>query len=68
MRGSLHQLYTRLYFSDEVEANKNDELLNIVHEDRRRTLIARQIRKQGITEYHFDIHVQGKDETVFFEI
>jgi protocatechuate 3,4-dioxygenase, alpha subunit len=68
MRGSLHQFYTRLYFSDEVEANKKDELLNQVPEERRHTLIARQIKKQGITEYHFDIHMQGKEETVFFEI
>jgi protocatechuate 3,4-dioxygenase alpha subunit len=68
MRGSLHQLYTRLYFSDEADANKNDEVLNSVPEERRRTLIARQIKKKGITEYHFDIHMQGKDETVFFEI
>lgn len=68
MRGSLHHLYTRLYFSDEVEANKKDELLNSVPAERRDTLIARQIKRQGLTEYHFDIHMQGMDETVFFEI
>lgn len=68
MRGSLHPLYTRLYFSDEVESNKKDEVLNGVPGERRHTLIARQVKKQGITEYHFDIHMQGNDETVFFEI
>jgi protocatechuate 3,4-dioxygenase alpha subunit len=68
MRGSLHQLYTRLYFSDEAEANKKDETLNMVPEERRHTLIARQVKNQGLTEYHFDIHMQGKDETVFFEL
>src|SRR3982751_3327596 len=42
MRGSLHQLYTRLYFSDEFEVNSNDELLNAVPIDRRQTLIAQR--------------------------
>lgn len=68
MRGSLHQLYTRLYFSDEVDANKKDELLSSVAAERRHTLIAREVKKQAVTEYHFDIHMQGKDETVFFDI
>jgi protocatechuate 3,4-dioxygenase alpha subunit len=68
MRGSLHHLYTRLYFSDEAEANGRDKVLDRVPEDRRHTLIARQVKKQGITEYHFDIHMQGKDETVFFAV
>jgi len=68
MRGSLHQLYTRLYFPDETAANKDDEVLKTVPEERRHTLIARQIKKTGITEYQFDIYMQGNDETVFFGI
>ncbi len=68
MRGSLRQLHTRIYFSDEAEANAKDELLMTVQEDRRQTLIARTAKNQGVLEYHFDIHMQGNNETVFFEI
>jgi len=68
MRGSLHHLYTRIYFSDEAEANQSDELLKIVPEERRHTLVAKRSRKSGIPEYLFDIHMQGAKETVFFEI
>ena len=68
MRGSLHQLYTRIYFSDEVEANAKDELLMAVPEERRQTLIANANINRGIQEYLFDIHMQGRLETVFFEI
>ena len=68
MRGSLHQLYTRIYFSDEAEANAKDELLMVVPEERRQTLIAHANINRGIQEYLFDIHMQGSRETVFFEI
>jgi protocatechuate 3,4-dioxygenase alpha subunit len=34
--------------------------------DRRTTLIAK--REAGGTTYRFDIHLQGDDETVFFEV
>ena len=66
MRGSLHALYTRLYFSD--EANDNDPLLNAVDAARRQTLIAEQKEIEGNIEYHFDIYMQGEKETVFFEV
>ncbi|MFI5156924.1 MAG: protocatechuate 3,4-dioxygenase subunit alpha, partial [Chitinophagales bacterium] len=68
MRGSLHQLNTRIYFSDETEANAKDELLMAVPEERRQTLIARAAKNQGVQEYLFDIHMQGTKETVFFEL
>ena len=68
MRGSLRPYYTRLYFSDEAEANQKDEILNIIPKERTQTLIAEQRKNQGITEYHFDIYMQGKNETVFFEV
>ncbi len=66
-RGMLRQIYTRLYFSDEA-ANATDSILNLVPADRRGTLIA---HKEAGTEpscYRFDIHVQGDNETVFFDI
>jgi protocatechuate 3,4-dioxygenase alpha subunit len=68
MRGSLHQLYTRLYFSDEMETNSKDELLNSIQIERRQTLIARRIEYASGITYHFDIHMQGENETVFFDI
>lgn len=67
MRGSLHQLYTRLYFSDEEEANAKDELLNLVPEERRKTLLAERKDFSGGKAYHFDIYMQGEKETVFFD-
>ena len=67
MRGLLVHAFTRLYFSDEAVANASDPVLATVPEDRRRTLIA--ARHDGSTGvvYRFDIHMQGDDETVFFD-
>jgi len=64
MRGALLHLYTRIYFSDEEDLNASDEVLQSVPEDRRHTLIA---QKNGQT-YEFNIHMQGEDETVFFDV
>lgn len=63
-RGMLRQVYTRMYFPDEA-SNATDQILALVPEDRRHTLIAKK-EKDGV--YRFDIKVQGDDETVFFEI
>jgi len=66
-RGMLRQIYTRLYFSDE-NANDIDPILALVPAERRGTLIAHKETRGGQTAYRFDIRVQGKDETVFFDI
>ena len=66
MRGSLHTLYTRFYFSD--EENAKDPLLNSVDAIRRQTLIAQREEIDGRIIYHFNIHMQGENETVFFEV
>lgn len=66
MRGSLHNLYTRIYFSDEAKANAKDPLLKAVKADRRDTLIAQRFEKNGQIFYTFDIKMQGEGETVFF--
>jgi protocatechuate 3,4-dioxygenase alpha subunit len=66
-RGMLRQVYTRLYFSDE-KANDADPILALVPAARRGTLIAHKEMRGGATVYRFDIRVQGKDETVFFDI
>lgn len=64
MRGLLTHVYTRIYFSDEAEANAADPVLSAVPEDRRSTLIA---ARDGNT-YRLDIHMQGDQETVFFDV
>ncbi len=68
MRGLLTHVYTRLYFSDETNANAADPTLATVPAERRRTLIAkREDTAQGVV-YRFDIRMQGEDETVFFDL
>ena len=64
-RGMLIHAITRLYFADEP-ANENDPVLGSIDPDRRATLVAACDQKDGIPTYHFDIHVQGENETVFF--
>jgi protocatechuate 3,4-dioxygenase alpha subunit len=68
MRGLLSHVYTRLYFSDEQAANAADPVLATVPADRRRTLIASREATPGGVQYRFDIHMQGEDETVFFDL
>ena len=68
MRGLLSHAYTRIYFSDEAEANHRDPVLSTVPGDRRRTLIAQREESTAATLYHFDIVMQGPDETVFFDV
>ena len=64
-RGLLRQLVTRLYFPDEEAANHSDPVLGLVDANLRHTLIAQQ-DKGGVL--HFDIHLQGRNETVFFAL
>ena len=63
----MHHAFTRLYFSDEAEANEKDPLLRELPAERRNTLIARRIGEEAGTVYQFDIHMQGERETVFLE-
>lgn len=64
-RGINLGLHTRMYFGDEEKANAEDPILQrIEHKIRVPTLIA---PRQGDT-YVFDIHLQGDNETVFFDI
>lgn len=67
MRGLLNHVFTRIYFSDEVNANKHDPVLKNIPEERRNTLIAKREEVNGMVKYHFDIHMQGANETVFFD-
>jgi protocatechuate 3,4-dioxygenase alpha subunit len=67
-RGMLVHAYTRIYFSDDP-LNETDPVLNsIKNKARRATLIAARKEQVGKTVYHFDIRLQGKNETVFFDV
>jgi protocatechuate 3,4-dioxygenase, alpha subunit len=66
-RGMLVHAFTRIYFSDEP-ANESDPVLNSIKKARRQTLIAGRQEKSGNTSYRFDIRLQGRDETVFFDM
>ncbi len=64
-RGINIGLNTRMYFSDEEEANDKDPLLSRVElQDRAGTLIA---PRKG-NSFTFDIRLQGDAETAFFDI
>ena len=68
-RGINIGLNTRMYFSDEQQANSRDPVLNLIEwEVRRKTLIGQREERDGRVVYRFDIHLQGPDETVFFDI
>jgi protocatechuate 3,4-dioxygenase alpha subunit len=66
-RGMLLHLYTRIYFDGEA-TNDTDPVLALVPADRRATLIAQRKPGPGNTVYSLDIHLQGDNETVFFEV
>ncbi len=64
-RGINVGLNTRMYFGDEEAANAADPVLSLIEQaHRRQTLIA---RADG-NRYHFDIRLQGENETVFFDV
>jgi len=62
-RGLLKRLATRLYFAGDP-ANEQDPILQLVPPARRSTLLAHL--QDGA--WHFDIHLQGEYETVFFDV
>jgi protocatechuate 3,4-dioxygenase alpha subunit len=67
-RGVNIHLHTRLYFSDEAEANGKDPVLNLIEQPaRRETLIATRCEVDGKLAYRFDMRIQGEGETVFFD-
>lgn len=65
-RGINIHLQTRIYFADEVDANASDPVLNAVM-DGRETLLAKPDTSSN-NSYRFDVCLQGKAETVFFDI
>jgi protocatechuate 3,4-dioxygenase alpha subunit len=70
-RGLLKALRTRLYFPDEA-SNAKDAVLNLVPPERRSTLVAAPSSEPSGTSvqgkvFHWNIVMQGRGETVFFE-
>ena len=65
-RGMLKQFYTRIYFAGDP-ANQQDPILALVPAERRETLMARPDPAKP-SLWRFDIHLQGKEETVFFDV
>jgi protocatechuate 3,4-dioxygenase alpha subunit len=63
-RGLLRQLFTRVYFADEADANSADPVLASLPDDARHTLLATPVEGG----YAIDIRLQGDDATVFFEV
>jgi protocatechuate 3,4-dioxygenase, alpha subunit len=61
-RGLLKPVLTRMYFSDEGDANAEDHVLSAV--DDASSLVARA-SDEG---FEFDIRLQGDGETVFFAV
>ena len=63
-RGLLKRLVTRIYFPDEAESNAGDPVLSTIENPEfRKTLVAHQ--EGGVLR--FDVHLQGDNQTVFFE-
>lgn len=63
MRGILKQLVTRVYFPGEP-ANRTDPVLALVPHERRATLVA---QAEGPGVLRWNVVLQGRDETVFFD-
>jgi protocatechuate 3,4-dioxygenase, alpha subunit len=68
MRGMLLHAFTRVYFSDEAAANAQDPVLQSVPSARQGTLVAQRQDASSGALYRFDIHMQGAQETVFFDV
>ena len=65
MRGLLRHLVTRMYFPGEA-SNAEDAILALVPAERRATLIACP-DESAPNALVWDIHLQGAEETVFFD-
>jgi protocatechuate 3,4-dioxygenase alpha subunit len=68
-RGLLKHLVTRIYFADQAEANEVDPVLSRIEDAAvRKTIVAAKANGSGIPTYRFDVILQGKGETAFFEL
>ena len=67
MRGMLLHATTRLYFSDAI-ANESDPVLNTLDSDKRQRLVAQRDDTEGTPIFRYDIHMQGDQAMIFFEL
>ena len=68
-RGINIGLHTRMYFSDEEQANAGDPILNAVEKGpRQQALVGQRSSGDGLVTYRFNIYLQGENETPFFDI
>ena len=65
-RGLGKPLRTRVYFAGDA-ANADDPVLTLIPLDRRDTLLAKPVSGQ-LNAWAIEIHLQGKAETVFFDV
>ena len=65
-RGMLKQLFTRIYFAGD-SANPADPVLALVPQERRETLMAQPDPARPCA-WQFVVHLQGEQETVFFDV
>jgi protocatechuate 3,4-dioxygenase alpha subunit len=65
-RGLLKRLPTRIYFAGD-RANDEDPVLALVPKERRDTLLARRDASR-LSLWRFVVHLQGEQETVFFDV
>jgi protocatechuate 3,4-dioxygenase alpha subunit len=64
-RGLLKRLITRIYFPDESESNAQDPVISSIEgPEFRKTLVAKD--EGGVLR--FDVHLQGDNQTAFFEL
>ncbi|WP_299547480.1 protocatechuate 3,4-dioxygenase subunit alpha [uncultured Tateyamaria sp.] len=64
-RGINIGLQTRMYFPNDPMVANDPWLTRIEHQNRVQTLIAKEVSP---TTFQFDIHLQGPDETIFFDV
>jgi protocatechuate 3,4-dioxygenase alpha subunit len=64
-RGLLDRVVTRIYFADEEQANREDDVLASLPDDAARATLLAQPSADG---YRLDLVLQGADETVFFAV
>jgi protocatechuate 3,4-dioxygenase alpha subunit len=64
-RGINIGLQTRMYFDGDQMLADDPWLTRVEHKNRVQTLIARETQPHT---YQFDIHLQGPDETIFFDV
>ncbi|MEE2775117.1 MAG: protocatechuate 3,4-dioxygenase subunit alpha [Pseudomonadota bacterium] len=64
-RGIQNHLYTRIYFPEDKSLFETDHVLKKLNSSLRQRLTARSTEPG---HYVFDIYLQGKNETVFFDV